>query len=121
LKIPRSVANTFFIGSSLGGYLSLVAEPHRIMHARRCVNIFHPLDPLAQRLEPWISPDIWTETHMAVAPEKQSFPLQIVPPPVSASAYLEHNMGHVSQRFVFAIFLWSLSCAKMFYSGFYRV
>ena len=40
---PRSVANVFMIGSSLGGYLSLVADPHRSIHATRIVNIFHPL------------------------------------------------------------------------------
>jgi hypothetical protein len=87
------------IGSSLGGYLSLVADPHRVMHATRCVNIFHPLDPLAQRLEPWISPDIWAENLSTVAFDKLDFPLQNVPQPVSAALFLERNAGHSPHRF----------------------
>ncbi len=95
-----SVSNVFMVGSSLGGYLSLVSDPHRAMHAARCVNIFHPLDPLAQRLEPWIAPDIWTEDIVSSPPSKLDFPLQNVPLPMSTSAFLERNAGLTSHRFV---------------------
>jgi len=90
-QLARSVANTFMVGSSLGGYLSLVANPHRTMHVNRCINVFHPLDPLAQRLEPWIAPDVWSESLVASPPAKHDFPLAVVPQPLSASAFLERN------------------------------
>jgi hypothetical protein len=86
------------IGSSLGGYLTLISNPNRIMRTARCVNIFHPLDPLAQRLEPWICPEIWSESVAANIPGKSEFPLQTVPPPVSASAFLERTANGVSGR-----------------------
>jgi hypothetical protein len=90
------------IGSSLGGYLSLVADPHRAMHATRCVNIFHPLDPLAQRLEPWITPDIWAEAIVSSPLSKLHFPLQNVPLPMSTSAFLERNAGLSTHRWMHA-------------------
>ena len=86
------------IGSSLGGYLSLVADPHRAMRTSRCANIFHPLDPLAQRLEPWIAPDVWAENLAAAPFDVLEFPLHTVPPPVSTSVFLERNAGHSPQR-----------------------
>ena len=98
-KTFRSVANTFMIGSSLGGYLSLVANPHRIMHTNRCVNIFHPLDPLAQRLEPWVSPDVWAEALVSTQPDKLDFPLALVPHPLSASAFLERNAMYTPRKY----------------------
>ena len=98
--IPLSVTNAFMIGSSLGGYLSLVSDPHRRMHVMRCVNIFHPLDPLAQRLEPWISPDIWAEALVSSPPSKLDFPLQNVPMPMSTSAFLERNASRNPHRFM---------------------
>ena len=101
---PRSVANVFMIGSSLGGYLSLVADPHRSMHATRIVNIFHPLDPLAQRIEPWIDPNVWSEALVSVPLGKLDFPLSSAPQPVSTSAFLERNASLTPRRFVSRFF-----------------
>lgn len=101
---PRSVANVFMIGSSLGGYLSLVADPRRSMHATRIVNIFHPLDPLAQRIEPWIDPNVWSEALVSVPLGKLDFPLSSAPQPVSTSAFLERNASLTPRRFVSRFF-----------------
>jgi hypothetical protein len=104
LTYSRSVANLFMIGSSLGGYLSLVADPHRSMHATRIVNIFHPLDPLAQRIEPWIDPNVWSEALVSVSLSKLDFPLSSVPQPVSTSVFLERNASLTPRRFLARFF-----------------